>query len=124
MAVGSLEVILSVQDMARRVAFHRDLLGLKVTYSVDVQDYAGQPWVTFDTGACTLALHGGGRGRLGEDAPKIVFRVDDVHAARAQLLTRGVPLSEVRAAASGISVCDGVDLEGNPFSLESQETGG
>lgn len=122
MAVGPLmEVILFVQDMARQVAFYRDVLGLKVTYPAGLEDYTGQSWVTFDTGACTLALHDGGRGRIGEDAPKIVFRVEDIHAARAELLARGVSLGEVRAAAPGVWVCDGVDPEGNRFSLESQE---
>lgn len=118
--VGELmEVILYVQDMNAQVAFYRDKLGLRVSYPEGVTDFSREMWVTLDTGMCTLALHGGGKRRLGEDAPKIVFRVADIEAARAELLKRGVSLGETRPAAPGVRVCDGVDPEGNKLSIES-----
>jgi catechol 2,3-dioxygenase-like lactoylglutathione lyase family enzyme len=119
--VGELmEVILYVQDMNVQVSFYRDVLGLKVTEPADSQDLEGVFWVTLATGACTLALHAGGKRRLSEDAPKIVFRVAGVPVARAELLKRGVPMGEVRSPAPGVLVCDGIDPEGNRFSIESR----
>lgn len=75
--------------------------------------------MTLNTGACVLALHGGGQKRLGADAPKLVFGVDDIQAARIELVKRGVKIGDVRSAAPGVWVCDGEDPEGNKFSIES-----
>lgn len=120
-AIGELmEVILYVQDMNSQVRFYRDTLGLDVKQPEGVEDYSNVYWVELDTGPCTLALHGGGGRRFGEDAPKIVFRVQDIQAARQRLLDKGVQIGEVRSAAPGVWVCDGEDPEGNGFSIESR----
>ena len=115
-----LEVILYVQDMNLQVEFYRDTLGLPVREPLDTQDYAETHWVELETGECTLALHAGGTGILGRDAPKIVFRVVDVAEARTDLLGKGVPMGDVRFPGPGIVVCDGTDPEGNRFSIESR----
>lgn len=44
----------------------------------------------------------------------------DLEADRDELLRRGVSMGEVRSPATGVLVCDGVDPEGNRFSLESR----
>lgn len=119
-----MEVILYVQDMDAQVSFYRDLLGLRVKEPQDQDDWAGVHWVEMKTGSCTLALHAGGQRRLGDDAPKIVFRVPDVPAARHALLERGVPMGEIRSPAPGVQVADGVDPEGNRFSIESRGSAG
>jgi catechol 2,3-dioxygenase-like lactoylglutathione lyase family enzyme len=118
---GLMEVILYVQDMNAQVSFYRDVLGLAVVEPEGVADFAEISWVELDTGPCKLALHAGGRRRLGDDAPKIVFRVADVPAVRKEFLARNVPMGEVRSPASGVAVCDGVDPEGNRFSIESHD---
>lgn len=118
---GLIELILYVQDMNAQVAFYRDNFRLEVSYPNGLTDYGKESWVTLNTGQCVLALHGGGKKRFGEDAPKLVFGVDDIHVARDELLKRGVKISEVRSAAPGVWVCDGVDPEGNRFSIESRE---
>jgi len=115
-----MEVILYVEDMNRQVHYYRDKLGLTVNYPAGLDDYGDQVWVELDAGSCTLALHGGGQRRLGADAPKIVFRVEDANAAREQLAGRGVELGEVRADVPGKLICDGADPEGNKFAIESQ----
>ena len=115
-----MEVILYVEDMSAQVTFYRDSLGLRVKEPEGVQDYSKVFWVELETGTCTLALHGGGQGRQGEDAPKIVFRVADVPASRDELQQRGVPMGEIRRPAPGVQVCDGRDPEGNRFSIESR----
>ncbi len=118
---GFKEVILYVEDMNAQVVFYRDKLGLEVTSPKRKEDYADEMWVTLSTGDCTLALHGGGHRRFGEDAPCIVFRVASVPTAREVLRRRGVVTSAIRSAAPGVLVCDGKDPEGNKFSLEAGE---
>lgn len=115
-----MEVILYVQDMGAQVSFYRDLMGLEVREPGLVEDWTGVQWVELETGSCTLALHVGGQRRQGKDAPKIVFRVADVPGARNELVRRGVPMGEVRSPAPGVEVSDGVDPEGNRFSIESR----
>ena len=116
-----MEVIIYVEDMNAQAVFYSHKLGFEITSPQGIDNYADQMWVTLDTGACTLALHGGGKRRFGADTPKIVFRVDDILAAREELIHRGVELGEVRFATTGIWVCDGEDPEGNKFSIESHE---
>lgn len=118
---GLLEVIVYVEDMAAAVAFYRDTLELPVTYPADNADFAREMWVTFETGGCTLALHGGGQKHLSQETAEVVFLVDDVHAARATLAGRGVAMGEVVSAAPGIRVCAGRDPEGNRFAVESRQ---
>lgn len=118
MPVGNLvEVILYVDDMSKAVAFYRDRMGLSVLYP-RCENYAGEMWVVFDTGACRLCLHGGAGGARA-NAPKVVFGVADIQVARRELTSRGVTLGEVITPAPGIFVCNGVDPDGNPFSIES-----
>jgi predicted enzyme related to lactoylglutathione lyase len=120
--VGKLiEVIIYAQDMQRLVTFYRDRLGLEILYPPGLEEYGAEHWVTFDTGPCTLALHSGGAGREGQDAPTIVFQVDDIDEARRSLTTRGVTLGDIRTAAPGIRVVDGLDPEGNKISFESRQ---
>lgn len=120
--IGELmEVILYVQDMDKQVRFYRDTLGFRVNYPAGLADYSGEFWVTMQTGACLLALHAGGQGRLGADAPKLVFRVQDVPAARQMLMDKGVTVGETRSAAPSVWVADAGDPEGNAFSIESHE---
>lgn len=118
---GLIEVILYARDMAAQVNFYRDVLGLQIEYPVGLSDYSQEYWVVFATGACKLVLHGGGQGKLGESAPKIVFGVDNIDASRSELLAAGVSLGEFRSPAPGILVVDGYDPEGNAFSLESHQ---
>lgn len=116
---GLIEVIVYVKDMNAMVSFYRDTFGLEVTYPAGLPDYTNEFWVTLNTGQCLLALHGGGQGRLGQDAPKLVFGVDDIQTAHQELTRRGVKVGPVREAAPGVAVVDGEDPEGNKFSVES-----
>jgi catechol 2,3-dioxygenase-like lactoylglutathione lyase family enzyme len=120
--IGSImEIILYVENMNRQVSFYSDKLGFKVVNPLDSDDYGNEFWVELDTGTCSLALHAGGKGRFGADAPKFVFRVNDILAARQQLINQRVEMGEIRSAAPGVWVCDGADPEGNKFSIESHD---
>jgi len=119
-SIGDLmEIIIYVEDMNRQVSFYHEQLGFKVITPQESEDYGKEFWVELDTGSCSLALHAGGKGRFGEDAPKFVFRVQDILASRQELLNQGIEMGEIRSAAPGVWVCDGADPEGNKFSIES-----
>ena len=116
-----MEVILYVEDMDSQVSFYRDKLGLQVKFPKETSNYGEEFWVELDCGPCTLALHTGGKRRFGADAPKIVFRVGDILAARQELTDQEVEMGEIRSEAPGVWVSDGIDPEGNKFSIESHE---
>ncbi len=116
-----MEVILYVEDMNGQVSFYKDKFGFEIKNPTGLDDYSSEFWVELDTGNCSLALHAGGKRRFGADAPKFVFRVEDILAARQLLLDQEVEMGEIRSAAPGIWVCDGVDPEGNKFSIESHD---
>lgn len=118
MIQGLLRTILYVQDIDAQVRFYRDQLGLTVRFPTGLSTYADQFWVEFETGQCSLVLHGGGQKRLGADTPKLAFQVADMQLARNILLGRGVKLGDVRSPAPGVEVADGFDPEGNPFSID------
>jgi membrane protease YdiL (CAAX protease family) len=114
-----MEVVLYVQDMNLMVSFYRDTLGLNVKEPEAVKDFRDFYWVVLSTGPCSLVLHAGGKRQTGEDAPKIVFRVENIHVARTLLIEKGVQLGEIHSPAPDVLACDGRDPEGNAFSLES-----
>ena len=116
-----MEVIVYAKDMDAQVRFYRDVLGFEVTYPAGKDDYSEEFWVTLDTGACVLALHGGGTQDFGDNAPKFVFEVEDIQAAHQMLQEAGVKINEVREAAPGVQVADAWDPEGNAFSIEVHE---
>lgn len=119
MTVGPIiEVILYVSDMNRAVRFYRDILGVEPLAPLR-EDYQHEFWVVLNTGHCKLCLHGGGRQDRGTDAPKIVFHVDDIHAARNDLLSKALSVDPIFSPAEGIFVCNSADPDGNRFSLES-----
>ncbi|WP_417851868.1 VOC family protein [Thalassoglobus sp.] len=113
------EVILYVQDMGRQVSFYRDFLRLPVLFPADLSNVEELDWVTFDTGACKLALHSGGKCDFGFDAPKFVLSVDDLEKWHSRLSSVAVNVDKIRTPAPGIHVFDAMDFEGNRFSIES-----
>lgn len=85
------DVFFNVDDMERSVAFYRDALGLRVKYQTD-------DWVELDAGNVTIALRRFGSGPEGRpelgvgEGATIVFEVDDIEAAKAELEGSGVRL--------------------------------
>lgn len=114
------EVVLYVKDMNQQVRFYRDILGLKIRFPFGKEDYSNEMWVEFESGPCTLALHGGGHGRIGEDTPSVVFKVEGIEQVREALADAGVTIKEVRTLEGGGWITDGIDPEGNRFSLVQQ----
>ena len=116
-----MEKILYVENMDSQVSFYRDKLGLQVKFPKEAANYGEEFWVEMDSGPCSLAPHAGGKRRFGADAPKIIFRVGDILAARQELTDQEVEMGEIRSAAPGVWVSDGIDPEGNKFSIQSHE---
>lgn len=111
-------IILYVQDMDKMVRFYRDIIGFTVKHPTPDDNYKDAFWVEFDTGGCILVLHGGGEKRLGADTPKLNFLVDDIDAVRTHLIQQGVEMGEIFSPVPTSKVCNGVDPEGFPFSLD------
>ncbi|MCC6976798.1 MAG: VOC family protein [Candidatus Melainabacteria bacterium] len=114
-------VIVYVQDTKKSVPFYRDILGMTVKSEEE-------GWVELETGNTTLALHGmkPGEKHAGkfEGQPIVVFTVDNVHEARAELLKKGVNFKnecEVVCEAGdhvGMST-NFYDVDGNLYSIFS-----
>lgn len=68
-----------------------------------------------------LCLHAGRDGEIGDYAPKLVFEVDDLEETGDYLRQHDVELGKVRSPAPGVRVIDGLDPEGNTFSIEAKE---
>lgn len=108
------EVILYVDDIDSMTDFYTNVLDLEI--SSGAPEYG---FVAFDTGTCELCLHAGRDGEIGQYAPKVVFEVDDIDAARSELQANGIEMSEIRNPTPGTNICDALDPEGNRFSIES-----
>lgn len=114
-------VIIYVSDTDKALTFYRDTLGMTVKVS-----HPG--WVELETGATTLALHGSQTppSPQSERQACMVFHVDDVRAAAAELQNRGITLKEEPRQVCeegdkvGISA-DFTDLDGNLLSIFSLE---
>ncbi|MBC7098358.1 VOC family protein [Candidatus Bipolaricaulota bacterium] len=82
------DVTLTVADLARAVAFYRDLLGLPLKYRFP--DYAG-----FDVGGVELGLKTwGGLEPPRKGEPVVNFLVDDIDRAYAELSAKGVSFAK------------------------------
>lgn len=103
--------IVHVDDMKAQTAFYRDVLGLE-------PQIESEWWTTFSTGACTLALHAGGR--IGAANVRPNFSVDSLDDVLETLQARGVEPSAVREPTPGTRVADVRDPEGNILSLEER----
>lgn len=116
-------VTLYVQDIERQTVFYRDVLGLPMVNSPDDPSQ----FVEFEAGGCRIALHNNGVPTKAKRPPKLVFYAKDVGAARAVLLARGANMTKVVDTnvelhdGSMLQLCDGKDLEGNPFQLSNRD---
>ena len=75
--------VLHVPDMAKALAFYRNVLGLPVRYASEV-------YVEFDLSPATLALHHTERPEEGSRGVGLFLVVDDVNTQAAQLQEKGL----------------------------------
>ncbi len=105
-------VILFTPNFEPMLAFYRDRLGLAL---LDQSD----GWADFDAGACRLALHAASIDAA-EGPHKIAFYAEDVAAARAALVARGVATMGSIHVFGDLRLCDGQDPDGNWFQLSNR----
>lgn len=111
-----------VSDMDRSIEFYRDKLGLNLKMQ-------SPEWTEFETGATTLALHGGGT-REAHSQPvmegcklagtcSIGFNVEDVEQTYADLQARGVEfiMPPTAREGEGIKLTACLDPDGLPVSF-------
>lgn len=109
-----------VSDMARSIEFYRDKLGIPLKFQ-------SPDWTEFQTGATTLALHGGGvphqptGGSTDKDAGtcSIGFNVSDLDQTYEELKSKGVNFVMPPTArdTEGIRLAVAVDPDGLPVSF-------
>jgi len=110
-----------VSDMARSVAFYRDLLGIPLKFE-------SPDWTEFLTGATTLALHGGGlksdtvsqgNGDKYAGTCSIGFNVEDVDQTYEALKAKGaifvMPPTQREGEGIKLAVC--IDPDGLPIAF-------
>jgi methylmalonyl-CoA/ethylmalonyl-CoA epimerase len=81
------QIAISTKDVARAVAFYRDALGLDFLFD------AG-PLAFLMCGDVRIMLSPPESPELDHRSSVLYFRVDDIHAARAELVERGVPFDD------------------------------
>lgn len=114
-------VMVVVSDMPRSVEFYRDQLGLALKFE-------SPGWTEFQTGATTLALHGGGKpqdkkgGKPGEQMAgtcSLGFSVENLDKTFADLKAKGVifvkPPTEQKD--EGIKLAVAIDPDGLPVAF-------
>jgi len=109
-------VILFTHNFEAMRDFYRDTFGLEVVEE-------GEGWADMAAGGCNIAIHAAGPNvEIGPDFEgphKIVFHADDVHAARADVIARGVAMDEVKVFGD-LRLCDGSDPDGNRFQFSNR----
>jgi lactoylglutathione lyase len=110
-----------VSDMARSVAFYRDLLGIPLKFE-------SPDWTEFLTGTTTLALHGGGvksetvsqgDGDKYAGTCSIGFNVADVDQTYEELKAKGVRfvMPPTQREGEGIKLAVCIDPDGLPIAF-------
>lgn len=111
--------IIFVSDMARSVAFYRDLIGLTLKFQ-------SPDWSEFASGECTLALHKAApgsvppveKGNIPAGHCHVGFNVNDIDAFAARMAAAGVPvMREVRTEDFGGRMGVWRDPDGLPVSV-------
>jgi methylmalonyl-CoA/ethylmalonyl-CoA epimerase len=81
--IGQISII--VHDLKRATAFYRDVLGLRLLFSVGTMSF-------FDCGGVRLMLGHASSPELDHPSSILYFRVPDIQAAYQQLVEKGVKI--------------------------------
>ncbi len=108
-------VAYSVRDVPRAQQFYQNVIGLRPG------DSFGDQFVEFNVGNTTFAIDGEPPGIAPGSSSGAMFEIDDIAVTRAQLLERGVPVTEVGES----SVCFFAfvtDPDGNQFGIHQRKS--
>ena len=116
-------VPLPVADVERSIAFYEGTLGF--TKDVDVQPAEGVRivQVTAEGSGCSIGFGTGLDVYRGEPGSirGLHLVVEDIEEARADLVRRGVEVSEVHDFGGGVKGAEFADPDGNSFELQEME---
>jgi predicted enzyme related to lactoylglutathione lyase len=116
-------VPLPVADVERSIAFYEGTLGF--TKDVDVQPADGVRIVqlTAEGSGCSIGFGTGLDVYRGEPGSirGLHLVVEDIEAARAELVGRGVEVSEVHDFGGGVKGAEFSDPDGNSFELQEMD---
>jgi predicted enzyme related to lactoylglutathione lyase len=106
-------------DMDRAVKFYSEVLGLRLARR------DGSEWAEFEVGNVRFALHGAVEGSPTEAGGTVVFRVDDLDRARADLEARGAVFEENAGEIQGYARFASLrDPDGNRVDIIEYRDGG
>ena len=98
-------VVIPVSDLDRAKAFYADQLGFNVDHDTQISDKIRIIQLTPPGSSCSVVI---GKGAVPETPPGslkgLQLVVNDLHAARAQLVERGVAVSDVQVLGENPSV--------------------
>jgi predicted enzyme related to lactoylglutathione lyase len=102
------------EDLEKQRAFYRDVLGLE-----EVRERDGYVWFRLGEGMLEIAQRTPDRPELQGAGTAVGYRVEDVHAAREELISRGAEsLTEIQGGPkTGSLWCYFRDPEGNTFQI-------
>ena len=117
--------IIFVSDMARSVAFYRDVVGLPVKFETP-------GWTEFATEGSTWALHKSDKNRAGPDDPGLEpagrcrpgFQVPDLQEFHKRMVEKNVTYNQEPTDVFGAQVAQYIDPDGLVFSVGEERRGG
>jgi predicted enzyme related to lactoylglutathione lyase len=110
-------VMVPVSDVDRAKAFYADQVGFRADVDMSPQEGLRFVQLTPPGSACSIALGTGLTDAPVGSAPNLQLVVSDVAAARAELLARGVAVSEIEALPWGSFVYFR-DPDGNRWAVQ------
>jgi predicted enzyme related to lactoylglutathione lyase len=113
-------VPLPVSDVDRAIAFYADKLGFKKDVDVEPAEGVRVVQLTPEGSGCSIGFGTGMEVYRGEPGSirGLHLVVDDIDEARADLVRRGVEVSEIHDFGGGVRGADFSDPDGNSFELQ------
>jgi predicted enzyme related to lactoylglutathione lyase len=114
---------LPVSDVDRAIDFYADKLGFKKDFDVRPSEGVRVVQFTPEGSGCSLGFGSGLDAYAGEPGSVrgVHLVVEDIAAARAELLSRGVAVSEVHDFGGGVQGAEFADPDGNTFELQEMQ---
>ena len=119
-----LELIpLPVSDVDRSIAFYADKLGFNKDFDVQPSEGVRVVQLTPEGSGCSVGFGTGLDVYAGEPGSirGLHLAVEDIEAARAELVGRGVEVGEIHDFGGGVRGADFSDPDGNSFELQEIE---
>jgi predicted enzyme related to lactoylglutathione lyase len=116
-------VPLPVSDVDRAIAFYEDILGFNKDFDVRPAEGVRVVQFTPQGSGCSIGFGTGLEVYAGEPGSirGLHLAVEDIDAARAELVRRGVAVGEVKDFGGGVRGADFADPDGNSFELQEME---